>query len=228
MGLDAVELVMATEEAFDIQITDAEAESLVTPGQLIDFVMARVGRDGPAVCLSQRAFHRLRKALLRQLPVKRREVRPDTPVDRVLPRRQRARVLRKLMDDLGIHDVPELGRSPAVQTGIAAFAAGTGIAVAIMGDPLAPVGAWIAGFLAALVAGVATHGLRLEFRPAQATVGGLARWVLARRPDLVGAPPGPWTRSQVAAKVRELTVDRLGCGKTYREDARFVDDLGME
>lgn len=41
MGLDAVELVMAIEEEFGIDISDAEAETMATPRELIDFIWSK-------------------------------------------------------------------------------------------------------------------------------------------------------------------------------------------
>ncbi len=41
MGLDLVEIVMRTEEEFDIEISDPEAEAIKTPGELINFVKTR-------------------------------------------------------------------------------------------------------------------------------------------------------------------------------------------
>lgn len=38
MGLDTVEMVLAFEEAFGIKILDADAEHLLTPGDVIDYV----------------------------------------------------------------------------------------------------------------------------------------------------------------------------------------------
>jgi acyl carrier protein len=36
MGLDGVEIIMKAEEAFDITIEDADAEKMLTPGDLIN------------------------------------------------------------------------------------------------------------------------------------------------------------------------------------------------
>jgi acyl carrier protein len=44
MGLDGVEIVSEVEDAFGITIQDAEAAKTVTPGQLIDLVLTKVGR----------------------------------------------------------------------------------------------------------------------------------------------------------------------------------------
>jgi acyl carrier protein len=42
-SLDIVELVMALEEAFDIEIPDEDAEKIQTIGDAIDYVKERVG-----------------------------------------------------------------------------------------------------------------------------------------------------------------------------------------
>jgi acyl carrier protein len=41
MGLDAVEIVIRVEEEFDISISDADAATITTTRQLIDYLMAR-------------------------------------------------------------------------------------------------------------------------------------------------------------------------------------------
>ncbi len=42
MGLDTVELVMAFEEAFDVEIPDDAAENIVTMRDVIDYVYAHI------------------------------------------------------------------------------------------------------------------------------------------------------------------------------------------
>jgi methylmalonyl-CoA mutase N-terminal domain/subunit len=80
------------------------------------------------------------------------------------------------------------------------------------------------GYLAA----AATRALRSEFPPQVATVGDLARWIVAHKTDLAGSTPGKWTREQVAARVREVVIEQLDCAETYREDASFIQDLDMD
>ena len=46
MGLDTVELVLATENHFDLEIPDRVAETLTTVGQLHGFVVAELERLG--------------------------------------------------------------------------------------------------------------------------------------------------------------------------------------
>ncbi len=41
MGMDGVELVMAFEEAFGVRVPDKEAEQMVTPRHVIDWLVAQ-------------------------------------------------------------------------------------------------------------------------------------------------------------------------------------------
>ena len=61
MGLDGVELVMAIEEGFGVTIADAEAEGCVTPAAMIDLVFHKLRASDERVCVSQRAFHLVRR-----------------------------------------------------------------------------------------------------------------------------------------------------------------------
>ena len=45
MGLDSVELVMAVEEEFGISIPDADAQKMLTPKEVINFVESRRDLD---------------------------------------------------------------------------------------------------------------------------------------------------------------------------------------
>ncbi len=50
MGLDGVELVMAVEERFGIEITNAEAEKIITPGMLVDLIYSKVEATDRSIC----------------------------------------------------------------------------------------------------------------------------------------------------------------------------------
>jgi hypothetical protein len=65
------------------------------------------------------------------------------------------------------------------------------------------------------------------FPPQVATVGDLSRWIVAHKTDLTASGPGKWTREQIAARIRGIVIEQLGCADTYREDASFVEDLGL-
>jgi acyl carrier protein len=120
VGLDSVEFVLATEEAFQIAIPDADAERLVTPGHVVDYVLTRVGGGADASCLEQRAFYRLRHASMRLFQAERAAIKPATRWDTVLPTRDTRHNWRLLHQATGTPQWPRLtllGRLPApVQT----------------------------------------------------------------------------------------------------------------
>src|SRR5687767_10653370 len=85
MGLDIIEFIMATEVAFGLDISDADAARIATPRDLIAHLRARLPRVEHAPCLSQQAFYRVRDNVVAQIGVPRVDVRPSTPLAAVLP-----------------------------------------------------------------------------------------------------------------------------------------------
>jgi hypothetical protein len=95
MGLDAVELVMAVEEKFGITISDEEATNALTVGDLKRLVQAKLKLTDTEGCLTQRAFHLLRKNAISQFGTTRSKFRPETALETVVPlssRREAGRV----------------------------------------------------------------------------------------------------------------------------------------
>src|SRR5713226_6185096 len=89
MGLDAVELILAVEETFDIQIPDREAEKLSTVAQMYAFIVNKLAFDQSRRCLSSAVFYQTRRALTDMYAVPRRNVSPATPMEALLPSRRR-------------------------------------------------------------------------------------------------------------------------------------------
>jgi acyl carrier protein len=120
VGLDSVEFVLATEEAFQIAIPDTDAEKLLTPRDVVDYVYARVGSGPDFGCLEQRAFYRLRRASMRLFQTERSAIKPATRWEAVLPTRDTRHNWRLLHQATGTPQWPRLtllGRlPPAVQT----------------------------------------------------------------------------------------------------------------
>ena len=83
MGLDAVELVMRTEDEFGITLTDDEAGSIRTVAELYQLVLSKL--DVTPSCLSSKAFYRTRQALITCLQVPRREIRPSSDLESLIP-----------------------------------------------------------------------------------------------------------------------------------------------
>lgn len=231
MGMDGVELVMAVEDAFDIQITDADAEKMITPRHVIDFVLGKVTTTTATVCLTQRAFNILRKSLIHQCGMKRSQIAPNDKLSKLLVKNQRRELLRKITSELAIKKPPELVRPRYVNAGVlgSSLAAGLGAGAACFPE-WGSVAVWVFIIVAMLTAGLVirlTKPLCTEFPNDLQTIGDLARWVMTHKADLSNAVPSGWTRDQVTARVREIIVDVLGCKPDFSEDANFVKDLGL-
>ena len=236
MGLDGVELVMAVEEAFDIHLEDDEAAKVMTPGDLIALVLTKVKLADSTTCLTQRQFNLLRRSLLRRLPVKRKDITPRTPMATLVPRADRPRFMTSLAEELRSGTFPALVRPPRLVNAllVACLALGVGDAVGLTYAVRSfswSTAAWCGGItavVAGLVAHAATRSQCLEFPALIATVGGLARFVTAYRVETGEKEPLSWPREQVAERVRAIVIEQLDCADAYREDASFVQDLGMD
>ena len=77
MGLDTVELVMAVEEEFSLEIPDAAAEKMITVGDMHSFVVSELRRRGRPDVDDIRVFERLREIICTQLGVKAELVVPE-------------------------------------------------------------------------------------------------------------------------------------------------------
>jgi acyl carrier protein len=115
MGLDGVEFIMAVEEAFQIAIPDEDGERMMTPGDVVTYVLGRVGSEQALGCMEQRAFYRLRRASIRVFRQPREAIRPTTRWDDILPKRQKRHNWRLLHQATGTPHWPRLtalGRVP--------------------------------------------------------------------------------------------------------------------
>lgn len=84
MGLETVELVMAIEEEFGIEIRNEDAGRLTTVGEIYNFLLSRLEQTAPIDCLSQRVFYKLRRALIETYGLSRHVITPATKLDSLL------------------------------------------------------------------------------------------------------------------------------------------------
>lgn len=84
MGLDTVELVLAFEEEFGIEITDKTAEQMVTVGDVYNFFRTKLKTVPPKECLTQRVFYKLRRALIENYGLQRHQILRDTRLSSLL------------------------------------------------------------------------------------------------------------------------------------------------
>ena len=230
MGMDGVEIVMAVEDVFEIQIEDSEAEKILTPRQLIDLVMSKVETTSTDICLTHRSFNLLRQFFVHRCAMSRKQFTPDISLRIAFPRPERRARLQQLSVELAIESPPQLVRPHWLKTSLFGVTSIAGLAAAVPFTH-SPIPFWLPTLAAAAATGyigaVATRNFCTEFPKGLTNIGELARWIMTHKANLAAPQAPSWTRDQVAARVREIVVHILGCDSTYRQDARFIQDLGL-
>jgi hypothetical protein len=107
MGLDSVEFIFAIEDAFGIAIADPDAEQMLTPRHVVDYLQARLPATDVPVCSEQRAFYRLRRAVVQVYRLPRESIRPETSWGTILPVEYPERAWEQLQKIVGVADWPK-------------------------------------------------------------------------------------------------------------------------
>ena len=234
MGLDAVELVMAVEEKFDISITDEEASKALTVGDLKRLVRAKLDISDSAGCLTQRAFQLIRKNAIAEFEVLRGSLRPDTPLETVVPQSTRRESWQHFQVVLGVAELPELVRPYHVNLTITILVLSI-LVVAVWYGALHSehFGLWMLfGAIAASAVGWGsarmTRSMKTSFKTGYDSVRDLARFLVARYPQLIGKPrTAKWTEEEISCLLREVIIEQLGV-KDFDDNSRFVQDLHID
>jgi len=238
MGLDSVELVMRIEETFKIEIPDCDAEKIWTVGDLCDYVLNRleVCDETASRCLSALAFFRFRRELISCFRIPRRAVRPESPLNRLIPAINRRAEWRRLEKSLG-WELPGLLRPDWV--GASAF----GLilvcpSIALLAGSFSANPApqamlrWLfssvvlAAFLI-IVLYKLTEPLADRF--ATQTLRGLVPMMLAGNLAAIEDPGVRWTRRDVRETVIAIVVEQVGVSPdSITDSTSFANDLGLD
>jgi len=221
LGLELVELILAVEESFGIDIPDEDAQRIRTPNQLVDYLVSRLGVAGGSLCLSQRAFYRVRRGLEAEGLAARRELGARSPLEPLFPRPDRKRKWPAFARRLG-RPMPDLRRpvllgalGALLVLGVTALAfpegGGLGALVAL------PASAWI--FLAA----TRWAKVRLPFERVDQLVEHLA----TRHAQALHEPGESWSEEQIRATTVALIRDQTGL-RDFDPDGDFVRDLRLD
>lgn len=225
MGLDFVELILRVEEEFDIAIEDADAEQVLTPGQLCDLIKRKLGvlnAEKRSSCPTSHAFYHVRRELM-ELGTPRANIKPNSSLHELLPRTNGAPLWRQLSRALPVELAP-LERSDKVRSLL--LFGGFGSVLSVFGMPFYPPSA-----LVFLCGAGATIGLSLFSAPHKVFPPQNARMVadLARR--VAWTLPVAFDESQtrdIWPQLQLIIADELGVApEQVARDADFYRDLGM-
>jgi hypothetical protein len=110
MGLDTVELVMAFEDEFEIQIPDQAASQMITVDDTVRYIVSGLmQREVPGgVCQTARSFYRLRRELTNRFTIPSAAVRPDAAIGQLVPERAQRCEWSKVADSAGLRREPNV------------------------------------------------------------------------------------------------------------------------
>ena len=230
MGLDAVELILAVEDAFQIHIPDEEASTVSTVGDLHALVISKLRGQDSKRCLTSAAFYRVRRGMIETLGLTRRQIRPSTPLDAVLPLSGRRQTWYRIQETTKLK-LPPLRHPPLLQASLLSLGAAITVAPGLYAR-IAP--EW---FLLLAFLGLIVGSLFIRLSPSLATalpkhsltVGSLSRDVLAINHAQLSAELGAWNKQDVWECLGRLIADRTGINPTrIKRDSRLFADLGID
>lgn len=97
MGDDTDDLIERIESELGVRFASGELAEVRTVGDLATLVKSKLPpRQASDRCLTSHVFYRLREELCRVTEIDRRQVRPNVPMERLIPSNQRRRVWREL------------------------------------------------------------------------------------------------------------------------------------
>ncbi len=236
MGLDSVELVMAVEEEFGLEITEGAAETMRTPRDVVNYVTAVLQTGNNTGCASQKGFYRLRRSVMEHVSLPRAACIPATQWSEILPHKNRKQLWSTIGATAEFVNWPALKLPRWLDTSvkivvILTFAAPFSIIVIAPSVPL-----FFSAFLTGLMlAGILSLFLEWQLKslrnriPAQfQTLGDLVRRLTPPAHFKSGFGKQPWTREEIAKRIKRITIEQLGIEESsYSEGARFIEDLGM-
>lgn len=222
MGLDSIELVLAVEEEFGIDIDDADAANLFTPRLLANYIVSKLGvtHANDSRCLSQSAFYRIRSELIRRYGVSRKEVHPESRFDSWIKKDVR-RQWHALTAAVGATQTPSLECRKSlfypISFGLPLLAT---ILLSLQGIPL-----WaiiLSALFMWIVALIVTDKIADIIPPPVSNVAGLVPYVQVPHPENLSP-------EYVLQKVIQITSAQLGFRiEEIQPDHHFVKDLGVD
>ena len=237
MGLDTVELVLAFEDAFDTEIPDADAEQMLTPAMVIDYIFAKQPEDAVEVDnLENRAVPAILKAIGKADLLPPFTVTPESKLNEVFPIKTRRDDWKQFERSYG-KDLPILHR-PAWMVSILQIMT---VVISICGAILlaefffyrwgilffAMIGLAIAcGWFFARISRPWKRNFPEEIGP---TIRDLAAELEQSYPSSTLSPNEKLSRRQIAETVKKIILEQTAIEESeYNPEAEFVRDMGLD
>ena len=223
MGLDGVELVMAMEDAFGVNLINDDLSKTVTPRLIGDLIFSKLEATDQRVCQSQRAFHILRKAMMAMFGLKRNDVTLDCKLRDFIPREHEKEVWPQIQKAVDARSWPKLDYPEWV------YRVRQGLAVVILAACIFLSVRFGVGWGVGLVLFFLVF-VKLNFSgPLKTCIPSRFKTMRDVVPLVMTSDGVKWTREEVSVLVKEIVKEQLGVSEDkYTEDSHFINDFGMD
>jgi acyl carrier protein len=233
MGLDFVELIISIEDAFDISINDDEAEHIATVGDCHKFILKKIGDRDEKKCLTVHAFNRLRKVLMDEMDIKRKDFHPNKNLNDLIPKNVRRKLWGNLAEKLQL-EVPKLIKPNWLKYILIAVIL-IFIISAMIGHGLGLLTIYVylliipTSLLITWASFKLTYPFEYDFGFREKTVGDLTNELVKLNFGTTSREVRSWSDEQVWDKMKELIVYQLGVKpEEVVSSAEFIKDLGAD
>ncbi len=117
MGLDSVELLIDIENAFQISISDQEAENTGTVGELYNLIINKIDYSKHNKCNSQVMFYKLRQVLSYHCQFDKNKITPKTKLEDLFDEKSIKLKWKNIQDEL-YFNISDLQRSRSLKLGL--------------------------------------------------------------------------------------------------------------
>jgi hypothetical protein len=230
-GEDAWGLLHIIQESFGIEFSPDELIAAETVGQLGQCISRKLTHPRSERCLNAAVFYRLRRAFVDSFTASRATIRPDTPLNELLPWTNRRTRWREINVDSGLI-LPDL-TWPLWLLGACLLVSGLIVALIYPSwiRHLSDAGlvSGVAGILIWVVLLKLLSPLALAFPKSCATFGDLVRFALARNYATVAKEIGGSSQADVLLALRYLIAVAIGKSvDEVRPQTRFPAGLNIE
>ncbi len=232
---DTVEILMAVEASFGVEIADEEAERVVTVGELHKCVArkleAKWGGEQSGPCLSSLMFYQMRRALIEAFGVARAAVKPDSPTEPLVPRSDRRENWVRLGQSLDVR-LPDLQRPRWMENALGCLVLAVPLATMFSAQMQSGF-SWAAVFLSSSfvvwAAHKATVPLAVYLPPECGTMRGCVETITGANYAALARKHGGWNRRESWQALRALVAHMAGVeAAQVVEDTRLVQDLHLD
>ncbi len=98
---DISDVLVKVEKSFDFKFSGTELKDIKTFGELCDIIIDKVQGDNSNDCTTQQAFYKLRDAIADALLIDKKNITPDTDLQKLLPKNIRRQSVKAIEQHLG-------------------------------------------------------------------------------------------------------------------------------